>query len=230
MKQQPKHKYMSSISTGVFKRTGNDEVSEGTFYATLTLSLLWGLIGTAVIAYKTIELHYNPGIGMILVLGLLVPIIGIFIAIKSDNPAISFFGYNLIIVPFGIILGPVINQYSPNVVRNAFAMTAAITFFMGFSGTCFPGIFKNLGAPLFLALGGLLMVRIAQLFIPELNNLRIVDYIAAGIFSLYIGYDMYRASEISKTIDNAVDISVDLYLDIVNLFLTLLRILGKSRD
>lgn len=220
---------MSNINTGVFDRTGSDEVSEQSFYATLTLSLLWGLIATAVVAYKTIEFNYHPNLIQILCFGLVVPIIGIFIAIKSDNPVISFIGYNLIVLPFGLIIGPVVNQYSENVVRNAFGMTAGITFVMGFAGTCFPAVFRNMGGPLFLALGGLVMVRIAQIFIPELR-FGFIDYISAGIFSLYIGYDMYRASEISKTIDNAIDISVDLYLDIINLFLNLLRIFGSSSD
>ncbi len=220
----------NAISTGVFDRSGSDEVSAQSFYGALTLSLLWGLIGTAVIAHKAIEMHYNPTLMGIIMLGLVVPIIGILIAVNSDNPILSFIGYNMIVVPFGIIIGPAVNHYSPDVVRNAFALTAMITFFMGFMGTCFPGLFKKMGAPLFLALGGLVMVRFAQLFIPELAHLRVVDYIGAGIFSLYIGYDMYRASEVAKTLDNAVDISVDLYLDIINLFLNLLEILGSSEE
>ena len=53
---------------------------------------------------------------------------------------------------------------------------------------------------------------------------------AAAIFSLYIGYDMYRAQRYPKTADNAVDCAVDIYLDIINLFLRLLRILGRRRN
>jgi len=68
---------------------------------------------------------------------------------------------------------------------------------------------------------------IGQMFIPALR-LGIIDYIGAGLFSLYIGYDMYRANHVAKTLDNAIDISIDLYLDIVNLFLFVLRILGKK--
>ncbi|MFA6339025.1 MAG: Bax inhibitor-1 family protein [Candidatus Paceibacterota bacterium] len=217
------------VSTGVFDRNGNDSISSQSFYATLTLSLLWGLIATAIIAYKAIEVKYMPGIGAIIVFGLIMPIIGIFIAVKSDNPAISFLGYNLVIVPFGIIIGPSVNHYSPDVIRNAFGVTASITFFMGFMGTCFPNLFKNLGMPLFLALCGLVLVRIAQLFIPALD-LTIIDYIAAGIFSLYIAFDMYRASEMPKTIDNAIDLSVDLYLDVINLFLNILKIMGSKNE
>lgn len=211
------------FNNAVFDRSGgNDEVSEHTFYAALTACLLWGLLGTAFVAYQAVQMHHQPNTAEIWILGLCVPLLGGFIAIKSDNPIISFFGYNLMVIPYGIILGPLLQHYSPDSVKNALLMTGAITFFMGFMGTCFPSLFQNLGGPLFIALLGLLAVRIIQMFVPELQNLRFVDYISAGIFSLYIGYDMYRASSVAKTLDNAVDIAVDLYLDIVNIFLSLL--------
>ena len=56
----------------------------------------------------------------------------------------------------------------------------------------------------------------------------IIHYLAAGPFAPYIGYDMWRASEIPATLDNAVDVSVSLYLDILNLFLWILPILAKK--
>jgi hypothetical protein len=63
---------------------------------------------------------------------------------------------------------------------------------------------------------------------PSLQSLSWIDYLAAGLFSLYIGYDMYKASQVTKTVDNAIDVAINLYLSIINLFLTLLSI--KSRD
>lgn len=220
---------MESISTGVFDRSGVDQISEQGFYGVLAASLIWGLTVTAVIAHKIAETLYVPGGMEIFVVGLIIPIIGVLIAVNSDNPIVSFLGYNMIVIPFGIILGPVLNQYSPNIIRNAFGMTALITFLMGLAGTLFPSFFSKLGPALFLSLFCLVLVRIVQIFIPALD-LSFIDYIGAGIFSLYISYDMYRANVVAKTIDNAIDISVDLYLDIVNLFLHLLRIMGKSDD
>ncbi len=40
---------------------------------------------------------------------------------------------------------------------------------------------------------------------------------------------MYRANKMPKTIDNAIDICIDLYLDIINLFLYMLRIMGRKK-
>ena len=63
-----------------------------------------------------------------------------------------------------------------------------------------------------------------------IGNLLIVSWFAAIIFSLYIGYDFLKANELRYTVDNAVDSAVDIYLDIINLFLRILEILGSRRD
>lgn len=217
-----------SLSNGAFERTGKSAISEREFYFYLTISVLWGLIATATTASYAASIGYYPsGLG-ILFIGLLIPFLGIMLSATSDNPLVSFIGYNMITIPFGFILGPVLNIYSAGVVAKAFGMTALITFVMGFLGVAYPNVFKDMGGALFTALLGLLVVRIMQIFIPALAALTIVDYIAALIFSLYIAYDMYRASVVARTIDNAIDISVALYLDIVNLFLTLLKIYANK--
>ena len=58
----------------------------------------------------------------------------------------------------------------------------------------------------------------------------VTSWIAAGVFSLYIGYDVYRSQQFPKTVDNAVDCALDIYMDIANLFLRILQILGKRKD
>ena len=48
-----------------------------------------------------------------------------------------------------------------------------------------------------------------------------------AIFSGYIGYDWARAQALPKTLDNAVDCAAALYVDIVILFLRLLRMFAR---
>ena len=216
------------VSTGVFDRQGTDAVSANTFYFVMAITLTWGLGLTAYLAHYAIQIGFMPDLLWLLILGLAVPIAGIFLAIKSDNPIVSLLGYHMIVVPFGFLLGPVVNQYSPEIVRNAFGITAGIALSMGILGTLYPNFFSKIGGFLCAALIGLVIVRVLQLFIPGLD-FTWIDYVAAGIFSLYIGYDMYRAHQMPKTVDNAIDICVDLYLDIINLFLNILKIMGKKK-
>jgi hypothetical protein len=219
-----------NVNTGVFKRDGSDVLSERGFFFALGLAVMYGLAGTAIVAYQVAQLHHIPGLMEIIIVGLVVPILGILMAVKSDNPFISFVGYNMVVIPFGVILAPLVNVYSPNVIRNAFGMTCCVTAVMCCLSTLYPAWFSRLGGILFSCLLGLVLVRVLQLFFPSLGEFTIIDWIGAGIFSLYIGYDWYRANNVPKTLDNAVDIALDLYLDIINLFLQILRIMGKSKD
>lgn len=216
-----------TLSTGVFQRTGIDTISSSLFYFALAISLVWGLGLTAGLAYWFTDIGYKPGSWD--VIGIMVlTIIGAVMSAKSDNPIVSFIGYNFIVIPFSALLGPYANQYEPNIVFRAFMLTSGITLVMGAAGTLWPRLFAGMGGVLFVSLCGLLVVRIMQAFIPGLDFIWI-DYAAAGLFSLYIGYDMYRAHVIPRTLDNAIDVAIQLYLDIMNLFLLILRIMGRKR-
>jgi FtsH-binding integral membrane protein len=214
------------FKTEAFTRTGFNSLSERTFFGALTGFVLYGLMLSYVATFfapATLSI-----LGLIL-LGFVLPIAGCFMAM-SDNFGISFIGYNMITIPFGLVLGPVINQYAPDVVQNAVLLTAMITGVMGFAGITYPNFFRSIGSALFVALIGLVVVRLIAIFVPALNSFGIIDYAAAGIFSLYIGYDMFRATEATRSVGSALKIAVSLYLDIINLFMSLLSIFGNDND
>lgn len=217
---------MKNLFKTEFSRTGFNQISERTFFATLTGFVLYGLM----VSYTAT--FFAPTslstLGLIL-LGLVLPIAGCLLAMR-DNFVISFVGYNMITLPFGLVLGPVINQYAPDVVKNAALLTAMITAIMGLAGVTFPNLFKSIGSALFISLLGLVVVRIIAIFVPVLNSFGVIDYIAASIFSLYIGYDMFRATEATRSVGSALKIAVSLYLDIINLFTSILSILGNDND
>ncbi len=215
------------MSTGVFENTRIDTISANSFYAILGLCICWGLGLTAYLAnhFATMNIKMNTAT---IFLALIVSFAGVYASARSDNMIVSFIGYNMIILPFGIILAPVVNKFSPDIIRDASALTLGIAVIMMIAGILLPKVFEHLGGALLIALIGLLIIRVVQIFVPAFN-FGIIDYIAAAIFSLYIGYDMYRASNIGYTADNAVDVAVQLYLDILNLFLNILSILGRKK-
>ena len=195
-------------------------LSEKTFYPSIAGFVGYGLLLTAMLA--TYVAPPIPSLGFMIICGLVLPLIGIFVA-QNANPVVAFIGYNLVVAPMGLVLGPVANVYAPDVVANAAMITGMITGLMVIAGFTYPNLFKSLGGVLFYSLLGLLIIRILAIFIPALN-FGFIDYIAAAIFSLYIGYDMYRASTIGRTWSNSIGVAVSLYLDIINLFLSILSI------
>lgn len=222
---------MAMLESDVWESSGSDTMSRRSFYFALGCILTWGFFLTSVVSERTAT--WQPSLMGFLFVGLVLPIIGIVISAKSNNALISFIGFNLVVIPFGAILGPVLAHYElaqPGVVTKAALVTTAVTGLMALSGIMFPQFYERAGSALFTALVCLLIVRVVQLFVPALQGVGWVEYLAVGLFALYIGYDMYRASVIPATLDNAVDVAVSLYLDIINLFLNLLRIFGSSDD
>lgn len=56
------------------------------------------------------------------------------------------------------------------------------------------------------------------------------SWVGAIIFSLYIGYDCWKSQKYVKTVDNAIDSAIDVYLDIINLFLEILTIMINFKN
>ena len=174
-------------------------------------------------------MYVNP---LYLIIGYFVScVVGILLSTHSDNPVISFLGYNLIVVPVGLVLSITISSYvragAGDIVFQAVVYTAVTTAVMIALSIIYPDFFARIGGLIFGALIGLVLAELLALFFfPGAQNG--LAWAGAGVFSLYIGYDYWRAQEYPKTLDNAIDSAVDIYLDIINLFLRILRILGSK--
>ena len=172
----------------------------------------------------------NPIIFFILYMALALG--GTVISERSDNPVVSFIGYNMVVVPSGLVVALAVEAYGgmdSSVVREAFLYTLCIAGIMVAASMIFPGVFESIGRFLFVGLIAVLIGSVIGIFVSGVLN--VVSWLGALIFSLYIGYDFYRAQQYTPTLDNAVDCALDIYLDIINLFLKLLSILGRrSRD
>lgn len=217
------------MKTDVYDRSGSDEMTRNAFYFVMGCVLSWGFVATYIVSEMTV--NWQPGMFEFFLVGLGLPFLGIFMSV-SKSALISFLGFNLVVIPFGAILGPVLGHYEfaqPGVVAQAAMLTACVTGVMTLSGMLFPDFYRSIGGALFGALLALLVVMVASMFVPALMEFKVIHYAAAGLFALYIGYDMYRASEVPTTLDNAVDVCISLYLDVINLFLWILRIYANSR-
>ena len=96
-----------------------------------------------------------------------------------------------------------------------------------------PTDFSFLGTFLFIALLALIVVEGLNDFVFKSERRRIMySYFGVVIFSLYLIYDFNYLEKAIAAGDNswgtAIKIAVNLYLDIINLFLDLLEILADS--
>ena len=206
-------------------------ISERAYNAILIGVVVWGLLVNVFLCAFVGDVTNYISPSLFLIIYLVSVFAGIAIASRSKNPAVSFLGYNMVVVPFGLAISMVVSEYGgleSEIVRDAFMYTLIITLGMLGLVMMFPRFFSGLGGTLFTCLisfviceGILLIFRIPQ---------NVTDWIAAGLFSLYIAYDIYRSQQFPKTVDNAVDSALDIYLDIANIFVRVLSILSKKKD
>ncbi len=213
--------------------TGQTILSSRAYNGVLIGTVVWGL-GLAALLCALVGNIYdyiNPLLFIVLYLAL--GIGGIVLAQKSSNPWVSFIGFNMLALPMGLLVSTLVTEYleAPqlaDVVWQALLYTALITVGMLGTAMVFPNFFSKLSGILGGVLIGLVLCELVLLIFGVRQQ--VTDWIAAGLFSLYIGYDVWRSQQFEKTADNAVDCALDLYMDIINLFIRLLRILAKSKD
>lgn len=207
----------------------SDLISPSLYNVIIGGVLLWGFgINWLMIRFIPVKplLQINPWIFLLAYLGSC--FLGIYVLNKSQNPLISFVGYNLIVVPFGFIVNIVTSRYDPLMVIQAVQITAIATLIMMILGASFPQFFEKIGLGLTISLLVAIVVELVMVFVFRIR-LTVIDWIVALIFCGYIGYDWARANNIPRTVDNAVDSAAALYMDIINLFLRILRIMGRRR-
>ena len=213
------------------EKTGGTTLSRRAYNAVIGIVLVIGLIINAAMAQylpsTAFEFMYQYPWAVLI--GFIIVSIGsFFIIYKSGNPAISFLGFIILSVAFGFLVSSIVQSYTETTVTRAFMLTAAISLVMVVAATIAPGIFAKMGTALFAALVITLIAEVATIFITHSDPIAF-DYIFVVIFSLYIGYDWQKAQAYPPTLDNAVDSAADIYVDIVNLFIRILSILGRER-
>ncbi|MCR4901801.1 MAG: Bax inhibitor-1 family protein [Butyrivibrio sp.] len=209
----------------------NEIVSPRTYNMYLGGTIAYGLIINIIMCATCVDLvlSINP---IIFIIGYFIcAIAGTFISAKSDKPAMSFLGYNLVVLPVGLVVTSAVYYYgglSSYIVLEAFVYTACITCIMICLSILKPEFFSKLGGILLGSLIGLIVVELVLMIFGVSQT--ITTWAGVIIFSLYIGYDYWKAQQYPKTVDNAIDSALDIYLDIINLFLRLLSILGGEKS
>ena len=215
----------------VFDRTTatGPELSPSLYNVAMGLVLCWGF-GVNWWMVKNVPAALITGIDIrLFLLGYFAScFFRIYLFNKSQNPLVSFIGYNFVVVPFGFIINIVVGRYSPTLVLEAVRVTAMVTVGMMAMGAMFPEFFKRIHFALTMSLLLMIVVELVQTFVFHTQS-GVTDWIVAAIFCGYVGYDWGRANNIPKTLDNAVDSAAALYMDIINLFLRILRILGRKK-
>lgn len=228
----------SSFQSHMTFREGSGELSESRYNLLIGATLTWGFFLNFLIMQFAGPAILNmvissPASYSTFMIGFLVAYIALVLIgstmVRSYNPVRCFVGYNLIAVPVGVVVAIATIGYDPQLVTRAALITAIITLIMMIVSTLAPSVFQRMGTGLGVALLGVIVVESIAMLLFRMN-ITFIDWIVVGIMCLYIGFDWVRANSVQRTATNAIAAASALYLDIINIFLRVLRILARSRS
>ena len=204
-------------------------LSDSLYNLTIGATLLWGIIiNMAMARFFTYQIISIPYV-LVLILYLVGSIGCTMVVYKSNNPAVSFAGFTGLAISMGLLLTYFLTMFSGQEISKAFMLTGAVTVAMMMLSAIRPQFFLSIGRGLGASLIITIVVELIAAFIFR-SSLMITDYVVVLIFCGYVGFDWAKAQMYPKTLDNAVDSAADIYVDIVNLFIRILSIIGRRRD
>ncbi len=218
------------MSKSVWGRDGGTHAMSQRFFNVMLC--FWTAVGIASSAVAaSVSLTWTLGWGLLLGT-FAIAVIGILIALRSDEPIISLLGYAMVTIPFGLMLGPLVGATATAVVIKAFFITTAMVVVLGVMGALIPKSLESWAPYLFgglcLLILGLLFVPLAAAFgLPVEGALTWMDWAGIVLFGFYVIFDLNRAQRVQRTHDNAIDCALAVYLDFVNIFI---RVLALSDD
>lgn len=214
------------------QKNDNDKIlNKQTYNALFGGVVLYGLVLNYLLCAYAVEFAMSINPVILIISYLVLGFSGIMLSIFSKKAIVSFIGYNFLVIPSGLVLSLVLQEYGgidTIIVKQAFLYTSIVTGVMLTLGVLCPKFFEKIGRILFIALLGLVIAELIML-IFNIENIWI-SWVGAIIYSLYIGYDIHKSQKFKRTADNAVDSAVDIYLDIIGLFLRILEILGEANN
>jgi modulator of FtsH protease len=196
-------------------------------YWLLALSMVPTVLGAWIGVATGITLAMGPGMSAIVFLA---GAFGFIFAIeKTKNSAagvpillgFTFFMGLMLSRLIGAVLG--LNN-GTGIVMTAFAGTGAIFFGMATVSSVIKRDLSSMGKFLFVGVIMLIVASIANIFLHSSALMITVSVLAIGIFSAFIIYDLKRVRDGEET--NYISATLSIYLDLYNIFQSLLSILG----
>ena len=210
-------------------------------YVWMTLALVL----TGVTAYGVAT---SPGIMMaiatnkVLLFGLIIAELALVFGVSAAINRISLTVATLMFVAYSVINGALLSflflAYTMSSITSVFFITAGTFAVMAFIGYTTKKDLTSIGKLLFMALIGIIIATVVNLFLGSTGLNMAISYLGVLIFVGLTAYDSQKIKEMLAMAGDhgeagqklALIGALTLYLDFINLFIYLLRIFGQRRD
>lgn len=155
--------------------------------------------------------------------------------LSSSALTMIFLAYSVIM---GVSLSFIFLAYTHGMIYQVFFVTAAMFGVMALLGYTTQTDLTKLGSLLIMALIGIVIASLINIFMKSDGLGYIISFIAVIVFTGLTAYDVQKLKNIGANVENSGEATaklsilgaLTLYLDFINLFLALLRIFGGRRN
>lgn len=144
-----------------------------------------------------------------------------------------FFGYAAL---SGVTFSVIFLRYTAGSIGSTFIVTGGMFAALSAYGATTKRDLSSLGSFCFMGLVGLVLASVVNLFLGSTMLYWMTTFVGVLVFTGLVAYDTAKLKELGATLDGreamtkgALQGALILYLDFINLFLMLLRILGGRR-
>ena len=209
---------------------------------------LWMTMALAITGFTAFYVAHSESLltaiftNQILFWGLVIAELGLVIGLSAAINKLSLTVATLMFVLYSVINGAtmafIFLVYTASSVTNVFLITAGTFAAMALFGYFTKTDLTSMGKILMMALIGVIIATIVNVFTKSEGLAVILNYVGVLIFVGLTAYDSQKIKQMMLTAPDAGEASqkiallgaLSLYLDFINLFLYLLRILGSRRD
>ncbi len=173
-------------------------------------------------------------------IGLLLATLGLvfFISFRIDrlqySTAMTLFGVYAALL--GVTLAPIFVTYTGTSITRVFFISAASFGALSLWGYTTQRDLSGMGSFLIMGLFGIIIASLVNIFLKSSGLDWAISVIGVGVFAGLTAYDTQRIKEMYDSMDDdgtigrkAIMGALSLYLDFINLFLMLLRLVGDRR-
>lgn len=206
---------------------------------------VWMTLALAITGFTAYGVATSPGLmqaiytNQILFWGLIIAEFALVIGVSSAINKLSLATATLMFILYSVINGALLSYifilYTASSISTVFFITAGTFAAMAFVGYTTKTDLTSIGKISLMALIGLIIATVVNVFIKSTMFDLIVSYVGVLIF---VGLTAYDSQKIKQMLLQAPDAgegaqkvallgALSLYLDFINLFLYLLRIFGK---
>ena len=184
-----------------------------------------------------VNLIHNPILFYGLMIGELGLVLFLSAAVNKMDASTAKFAFLFYAALTGVSLSTIFLVYTAQSIGTTFFVTAGVFGGMALYGTVTKTDLSSFGNILVMALFGLILASLANIWMHSAAVQWAISYAGILIFTGLTAYDaqrikaMYRSGfDDESSTKGAIIGALALYLDFINLFISLLRVMGRRRD